>query len=126
MIQIISGCFLDPNYGRLSNYWTWREVLPDGTLGKEGEGYGGINFRAITKNQARVKANHPKNYEENFVYFAPPCSGLEFTPQERWKFSQHVKRWEHRYGGEHPAKGQPTGEIGSISGIRFITTEEKS
>lgn len=26
--------------GRLSNFWHWREVLPDGKLGKDESGYG--------------------------------------------------------------------------------------
>ena len=39
-IKIISGCFLDPVYYHLSNRWTWRKVLSNGSLGKKGEGYG--------------------------------------------------------------------------------------
>ena len=40
MVQITGGCYLDPKYGRVSNRWTWREVLPSGQLGKEESGYG--------------------------------------------------------------------------------------
>jgi len=39
-VIIVSGCFLDPVYGRVSNWWTWREVLEDGSYGKEESGYG--------------------------------------------------------------------------------------
>ncbi len=39
-VKIIDGCYLDPIYHRVSNWWTWREVLVDGTLGKEESGYG--------------------------------------------------------------------------------------
>lgn len=40
-VKILSGHFLDPVYGRLSNFWNWREVLPDGTLSETLEsGYG--------------------------------------------------------------------------------------
>lgn len=38
-VKVMSGCFLDPIYGRLSNWWTWREVEGDG-LGPEESGYG--------------------------------------------------------------------------------------
>ncbi len=53
-IKIIDGFFLDPVYGRLSNHWEWRRVLPDGTLGRRGSGYGGDAkiFRPITEKQA--------------------------------------------------------------------------
>ena len=39
-VKIKSGCFLDPIYGRVSNFWYWNEVLEDGSLGKEENGYG--------------------------------------------------------------------------------------
>lgn len=39
-IRVKSGCFLDPVYGRLSNWWTWNEVLPSGNLGPDEQGYG--------------------------------------------------------------------------------------
>jgi hypothetical protein len=39
-VKIISGCFLDPIYHRVSNWWTWQEVLEDGKLGEEESGYG--------------------------------------------------------------------------------------
>ncbi len=39
-VKIKSGCFLDPTYGRVSNFWSWNEVLPDGSLGPEESGYG--------------------------------------------------------------------------------------
>ena len=34
-IKIISGYFLDPTYNRLSNFWRWQQVLPDGSLEKK-------------------------------------------------------------------------------------------
>ena len=39
-VKIKSGCFRDATYGRISNWWTWNEVLKDGTLGKDESGYG--------------------------------------------------------------------------------------
>ena len=40
MVKIKSGCFLDPVYGRVSNFWFWNEVLPDASLGPDECGYG--------------------------------------------------------------------------------------
>jgi len=37
-VKITSGQYWG-TYG-LSNFWHWREVLPDGSLGKEESGYG--------------------------------------------------------------------------------------
>ena len=53
-IKITHGYFLDPIYHRLSNHWTWRKVLSNGSLGKKGEGYGGNDevFKPITKQEA--------------------------------------------------------------------------
>jgi hypothetical protein len=53
-IKITHGHFLDPTYHRLSNYWTWRKVLSNGSLGKKDEGYGGNDevFKPITKEEA--------------------------------------------------------------------------
>lgn len=39
-VKVIEGCFLDPVYGRVSNVWTWKRVLPGGKLGKAVSGYG--------------------------------------------------------------------------------------
>ena len=39
-VKIKSGYFLDPVYGRVSNWWEWNEVLPDGKLGTKESGYG--------------------------------------------------------------------------------------
>ena len=39
-VKIIDGYFLDPIYGRVSNFWTWREVFENGKLGKKESGYG--------------------------------------------------------------------------------------
>ena len=39
-VKIKSGCYLDPVFGRVSNFWYWNEVLADGTIGKEECGYG--------------------------------------------------------------------------------------
>ena len=46
-VYIVSGEYLDPQYQRLSNNWTWRELLPDGKLGPEKSGYG--NFAKSNK-----------------------------------------------------------------------------
>lgn len=40
MVKVIDGCYLDPTYGRVSNWWTWRPVLANGRLGREESGYG--------------------------------------------------------------------------------------
>lgn len=37
---IHSGCWRDPTYGRLSNWWTWSPVMLDGSLGEKVSGYG--------------------------------------------------------------------------------------
>lgn len=39
-VKIKSGCYKDPNFGRISNFWTWNEVLKDGSLGPDEHGYG--------------------------------------------------------------------------------------
>ena len=39
-VKVTKGRFLDPVYGRVSNFWTWRRVLKDGKLGKPESGYG--------------------------------------------------------------------------------------
>lgn len=53
-IKILSGYFLDPTYHRLSNYWTWRRVLSNGSLGIMGSGYGANDevFKPVTKQEA--------------------------------------------------------------------------
>lgn len=41
LVQITSGYFYDPTYGRVSNFWHWQKVLKDGTLdGVDRHGYG--------------------------------------------------------------------------------------
>lgn len=39
-VKVIDGYYLDPTYGRVSNWWSWREVLKRGGLGKIESGYG--------------------------------------------------------------------------------------
>lgn len=39
-VKVVDGQFLDPVYGRVSNFWTWRRVLKGGKLGKPESGYG--------------------------------------------------------------------------------------
>lgn len=39
-VKVISGCFRDPTYGRISNWWTWQRVYKSGKLGPEQSGYG--------------------------------------------------------------------------------------
>lgn len=39
-VKIIEGQYLDPVYGRVSNFWSWREVKKNGKLGKIENGYG--------------------------------------------------------------------------------------
>lgn len=38
-VKIVSGQYMG-DYNRVSNFWRYREVLSDGTLGKEENGYG--------------------------------------------------------------------------------------
>jgi hypothetical protein len=40
-VCVTNGSFYG-DYGRVSNFWTWREVLQDGSLGVEEKGYGTI------------------------------------------------------------------------------------
>ena len=39
-VYIMSGYLLDPISTRVSNYWSWKRILPDGTLGELENGYG--------------------------------------------------------------------------------------
>ncbi len=39
-VEVIGGRYLDEVYGRVTNWWTWRRVNTDGTLGDEVSGYG--------------------------------------------------------------------------------------
>lgn len=39
-VYIVSGCYLDSTYNRLSNFWYWRKVLRNGNLGRLESGYG--------------------------------------------------------------------------------------
>ena len=44
MVYVTGGCYLDPTYGRVSNFWYWNEVLSNGTLSEKDErGYGWAN-----------------------------------------------------------------------------------
>jgi hypothetical protein len=58
VILIMRGYFLDPEFGRLSNHWTWRYIRPDGSLGQGGSGYGGNRsfFRPVSKKTALTYA----------------------------------------------------------------------
>lgn len=41
MVKVKSGQYLDPTYGRVSNWWTWNRINEDGTLNpKDESGYG--------------------------------------------------------------------------------------
>jgi len=39
-VLVTSGQYLDPVYERVSNFWCWRRVNDDGSLGDEECGYG--------------------------------------------------------------------------------------
>ena len=40
-VKILSGCFLDPIYGRVSNFWEWKKVDRNGKpYGRTLSGYG--------------------------------------------------------------------------------------
>lgn len=36
---ITDGYYMDPTYGRISNFWHWRPILEDGSLGRTKCGY---------------------------------------------------------------------------------------
>lgn len=40
IVKIKDGCFRDPTYDRISNWWTWNEILPGELLGADESGYG--------------------------------------------------------------------------------------
>ena len=51
-VEIVSGQYLDSTYGRLSNFWYWKEIDENGNMSEETlHGYG--NFFV-----------HEKNHEE--------------------------------------------------------------
>lgn len=61
-IKITSGYFLDPTYGRVSNFWYWRKIFPDGRLSdEEYSGYGGDDsvFKPISEEDAFKYAKQP-------------------------------------------------------------------
>lgn len=39
-VKVTSGKYLDSIYGCVSNFWYWRRVNDDGSLGEEEHGYG--------------------------------------------------------------------------------------
>lgn len=39
-VKVESGCYTDPTYHRWSNWWYWRRVKEDGSLGRLESGYG--------------------------------------------------------------------------------------
>ena len=46
-VEIVNGQLLG-GYGRISNFWYWREVLPDGSFGRKGHGYGFVKNGILT------------------------------------------------------------------------------
>lgn len=45
-VQIMDGQFWGTH--GLSNFWYWQEVLPDGSLGRRGHGYGFVKNGILT------------------------------------------------------------------------------
>ena len=39
-VKVLDGCYLDPVYGRVSNWWTWQRINEDGSPGEKASGYG--------------------------------------------------------------------------------------
>ena len=39
-VKILSGYYRDPVYGRVSNWWTWVEIIDDNVVGMPESGYG--------------------------------------------------------------------------------------
>jgi len=54
-VYIVEGKF--ESQGRISNYWYWKRILPDGTLGKMEHGYGSF---AESKNLYEITINVKK------------------------------------------------------------------
>lgn len=53
LVLITSGTYLSND--RISNYWYWKEINSDGTLGKSNSGYGGSFFRPSIKYKIETK-----------------------------------------------------------------------
>ena len=65
VVYIVSGFYLDPNFGRISNSWAWRSVLKNGELGDLECGYG--NFFALpdgvyVEKEVRIAIKKTKQY----------------------------------------------------------------
>lgn len=56
LIYITSGEYYG-DYGRISNYWNWKPVKTNGSLGKSTGGYGGDwkEVKAVIKTKVKVK-----------------------------------------------------------------------
>ena len=60
-IQHESGCEVEITAGQywgacgLSNFWEWCEVLPDGSLGRTGCGYGYVNEQGVLEDGEWLK-----------------------------------------------------------------------
>lgn len=52
---ITSGFFLDPTYGYVSNFWEWRPILKDGTLGEPKSGYGKEQVGELVPHTIRIE-----------------------------------------------------------------------
>lgn len=65
-VYIISGDFYSND--RISNFWHWKRVLPDGTLSEEESGYGGfyespvVPYKVYTEEE--IKEIYPEKYEK--------------------------------------------------------------
>lgn len=68
-VYINSGQFL--SNGRVSNFWYWRRVLPNGELGNEDYGYGDfeesdvVDYKVYTEDE--IKEIYPKKYKEYLI-----------------------------------------------------------
>ena len=41
LVYVVNGTYLDPVYGRISNWWEWKRLLPNGKpAAKTESGYG--------------------------------------------------------------------------------------
>jgi len=45
---ITNGSMLDPVYHRVTNWWNWRIIMSDGSLGRECRGYGDERWPLVT------------------------------------------------------------------------------
>ena len=61
-VEIVDGQFMVQAHGksRVSNFWYWRRVRKDGTLGQQGHGYGLVDQKGILTGGEWERVQKPK------------------------------------------------------------------